>query len=176
MIGNCSLSVPGCLIPWPILHWSQEFLWLIKLTGWLTSLSSLSAGIVCSTLSVSWDLQLCFEGNLMHPKICKNNCKLYFSNGHFWLPPFPHSNWFLKHFSMIFLFVLKLVYYSVCFYSLVQDPEHCINKLLMKREFYKLKFVSPILRLCIGSLVSVENTGFPKMEERDRTWGELFCL
>lgn len=75
----------------------------------------------------------------MHPKICKNNCKLYFSNDHFWLPPFPH----FKHFSLIFMFVLKqnccLLQY-VCFYSLVQDPEHCINKLLMQREFYKLKF------------------------------------
>lgn len=143
MNGNCSLGVPGCLIPWPILHWSLEFLWLIKVTGWLISLSSLSAGIICSTLTVSWDLWLCFEGNLMHPKICKNNCKLYFSNDHFWLPPFPHYKCFLKHFSLIFMFVLKqnccLLQY-VCFYSLVQDLEHCINKLLMQREFYKLKF------------------------------------
>lgn len=60
--GNCSLSVPGCLIPWPILHWSLEFLSLIKVTGWLTGLSSLSAGIICSTLSASWDLGLCLKG------------------------------------------------------------------------------------------------------------------
>lgn len=91
-----------------------------------------------------------FEGNLTHPKICKNNCKLYFSNDHFWLPPFPHYNCFLKHFSLIFMFVLKqncLLQY-VCFYSLVQDPKHCINKLLMKREFYKLKF-SVLFIICV---------------------------